>query len=907
VFDRLWSELRYRWRALVRRDTVELELDDELQFHLEQEARKLEAKGLSREAAWRAARVAFGATEAVKDDTRDVRGVVGLEQTWSDFSHTLRSLLAHRAFTVGVVATLALGIGVNATVFGIVDRLLVRSPERLRDVDRVHRVHLSWTQDGQRRSERHVQFPRLTDFQRDLRHFDLVAGFQVRTAAIGRGEDTREAPIAIITPNVLDAFDAPPTLGRWFTAADEAAPDGGRVAVLAHGFWLTRYGGRPEVLGETLQVDRMDATIVGVAPPGFTGIIESRAPAVFVPLRAFASAARGPAFATSYNWSWLELMVRRRAGVTEEAANADLTQAFRRSWAAESALRGDRDDVAERDPSARVGSVHLGRGPDARLDARVALWIAGVAVVVFLVACANVANLFLARAVHRQRDMAMRLALGVGRGRLARQLLMESLTLGVAGGMCGVLLAWTAGSALRVMLLPEGASAAVVTDVRTWLVTFALSLAAGALTVVVPATLAGRLDVTAVLKSGGRGATRPRRRLQAGLVVAQAALSAVLLVGAAVFVLSAERAQAHRLGLDVERLVYAEVNMRGTRLDEAGAATLAATIEDAVRAEPGVAAVTMAASVPFWTNEARGLIVPGVPDIRERGRFTLQAGSPDYFAATGTRILRGRGFTPGDVAGGLPIIVVSDGMARAVWPGREALGQCVRVDTMPPVPGATRLEPPCRTVVGVAEESAMTRLEPTREFTYYLPVPQFPEGVSPQFLVRTDLDTTAIAGALRERIQPLLPGAAYVNVVPLADLVAPQYRAWQAGATVFTAFGALALVLAALGLHSLVAYEVAQREQEFGVRVALGATRRDVLTLVVSRGTRLVAIGVGAGLALAVAVARPLESVLFHQSARDPLVFATVATSLFLAAIVAALAPGLRATRVDPAEALRAE
>jgi len=906
MLNRLLSELQYRWRALVDRDHLEDGLDEEVRFHLEQEAAKLQRRGLSPEEARRSARLAFGTIDTVKEDARTARGVAWIEQTWTDLRYVCRALVTARSFTLGVAGTLALGIAVNVAVFGIVDRLMFRTPDALMDPARVHRVHVRWTQDGERRSTRSMAYPRLLDLVRDTRSFDRIAGFQVRRAPVGQGEDTREERIAVVTASYLDFFDAPPALGRWFTKEEDAPPAGAPVAVLSHAYWLTRYGGRADVLGQALQVDRMQATIVGVAPPGFTGAAGGAPPLVFVPMSAFALAGRGPSYVSSYNWSWLEVLVRRAPGVAVERAQADATNALRLSWRAENLASSQPDDVESAAPEVTLGPVHLGRGPDAGLDARVALWTAGVALVVLLIACANVANLFLARATSRQRDVAMRLALGVGRARLTRQFALESLVLGLLGGVGGVLLAWMAGGALRAALLPEGTAAAVLTDARTVLYTIALAVAAGALTVVVPALAATRLDVAATLKSGGRGATRPRTRTQAALVVVQAALSVVLLVSAAAFVLSLQRAQAHRLGFDVDRLLVAEVNMRGVRLDDDEVVRLTRRLEEAARSVPGVSHVTMAASVPFWSNEARGLIIPGVDNVRERGRFTLQAGSTDYFTATGTRILRGRGFSRQDQAGGALVIVVSDGMARALWPGTDAIGRCVRIDTRGPGAVAAA-EPPCRTVVGVAEESAMMSLEPTRQFTYYVPVAQLLEATSPQFFVRVDGAPSAVAGALRAHLQRLLPGAAYVNVLPLADLVAPQYRPWQAGATVFALFGVLAMALAALGLHSLVAYEVAQRQQEFGVRVALGASRSQVLRLVVGRGTRLTLVGIGIGVMAALSISGPLDAVLFHQSAGDSRLFAGIAVVLVAVAAVASLVPGVRATRVDPATALRAD
>ena len=280
------------------------------------------------------------------------------------------------------------------------------------------------------------------------------------------------------------------------------------------------------------------------------------------------------------------------------------------------------------------------------------------------------------------------------------------------------------------------------------------------------------------------------------------------------------------------------------------------------------------------------------------GRFTLQVGSGDYFAATGTRILQGRPFGAGDREGEPPVVVVSELMAHALWPGREALGQCLRVSDE---------RGPCRTVVGVAEDVAMEELESSRAFTYYLPAAQYPEATSPQLFIRVDGPPAVAVPALRTRLQALLPGAAYVNVVPMQDLVTPQYRAWRFGATIFAAFGGLAIVLAALGLYSLLAYEAARREQEFGVRLALGASRERILASVVARGASLALTGVGIGLGLALAASGAFQPLLFHQSARDPAILAGVAALLVAVGGLASALPAWRATRLDPSLTLRAD
>ncbi len=888
-FERLTSELRHRWRALIHRREVEAELDAELRFHLEREADKLEREGLPRAEAMRAARVALGGVERTKEEARAVRGTIWLEQLAADLRHTLRALRSRPAFALGVAGTLALGIGANAAMFGIVDRLLVRTPDGLRHPERVHRVHLQWTQDGESRRDRAMQYPRYRDFAREARTLDAIGAFQVRPVALGRGEDTHEGNAAIVSAEFLGFFDAPPVLGRWFTSGDDAAPAGAPVVVLAHDYWRTRYGGRPDVLGRTVQVDRLDATIIGVAPPGFVGITDRYAPSVFVPLSAFAHAIRGASYVESYDWGWLELLVRRKAGVRIDEAERELSRLFTTSWRKEDAWRGTPTDVATARPSAQLGPLQLGRGPDASLDARVTLWITGVALLVLLIACANVANLLLSRAVAREREVALRLALGVGRGRLVRQVLLEGLVLGVAGGVGGMLLARYAATPLRALLIPASEDAAVLTDGRTVGYVAALAVLAALLASAAPALLASRVELARALKPGGRTASVRRSRLQRGLVVVQSALSLLLMVGAALFVRSLQRAERHRLGFDVAPVAYAEVNLRGTALDSAA---------QPARRVPGVTHVATTASVPFWSNEGRDLIVAGVDSVRRLGRFTMQAGSGDYFAATGTRILAGRPLASEDRAGSLPVAVVSEGMARALWPGTSALGRCFRIDDA---------ASPCRVVVGIAEEGAMRSLEPEREYTYYLPVSQVADALAPQFFVRVADGVQLPLVGLRSAMQRELPGVAFVTVRPMRELLAPQLRGWRFGATMFAAFGVLALVVAAFGLHSLVAYETAQREHELGVRMALGASRARLLALIVSQGTRLALAGVGVGLVLVLAGSGPLSGLMFRQSTRDPLILGGIALGLLAVAAVASLVPGWRVTRLDPAATLRAD
>ena len=897
MLDRILSEVRFRLRALFRRDRLERDLDDELRFHLEREVEKERQAGHAPEEASRRARAAFGSVSGIKDDSRDARGLVWLETTAQDLRYALRGLRNRQAFAAGVVLTLALGIGANATMFGVVDRVLFRAPPTLRHPDQVHRLYRHRFDDvGEARIDRNYSVAVWQDLLQDTRSFSLVGAFQTRRLALGEGEDVEEVPVTLASASYFGFFDARPHRGRFYAAAEDSVPAGQPVVVLGYAYWVTKFGGR-DVIGQPLRVDRTVSTIIGVAPPGFVGMSDQGVPAAWIPITSYAFAARGSRYRGNYDWTWLELIARRAPGVERERAEADLTAAFQTSWrraAAQNPARGTPENARVR---AELGPVLLERGPQAGPESKVAAWVSGVALIVLIIACANVANLLLARAVSRRREIALRLAIGVSRTRLVRQLITESLVLAALGGVAGLVLAqWGAGS-LRRWLLPEALDVPVLSDVRTLLFTAVIIGVTALLTGLVPALHAARGDLADALKTGGRDGAYQRSRLRPVLLVIQCALSVVLLVGAGLFVRSLDHVRNYRLGYDPDRVIYAVVNGRGYRPTPTEQIALNQRMLEAARGMPRVSHVTQAASVPFWSNEGRGLFIPGVDSVNRRGRFILQAGSPDYFATMGTRILRGRAFDQTDREGTAHVVVVSEGMARAIWPDRDPVGvECVRIGD----PAA-----PCATVIGIAEEMRMRKLTDVREFSYYIPAWQYDGPLDLQLFVRVEGDPSSLLETLRRRLQAELPGAAYAVVMPLTDLVDPNLRSWRLGATLFVAFGGLALLLAAIGLYSMIAYDVAQRTRDLGIRLALGARGAGVLRLVVGGGLRLTLVGLGLGGLIAFLAAPRLEPLMFSQSTRDPLVLVAVGGLLLVVGVVASLVPGLRAARVDPLVALR--
>src|SRR5262245_14430751 len=896
----LLSELRFRLRALLSRSVIERELDAELQFHLEQETAKYVRQGMSHDAARRPAQLAFGGLNRIKDDTRDARGTAFVDEFLQDVRYAVRGLRARSGFIAGVIVTLGLGIGVNAAMFGVLDRLLLRAPDYLIDPTRVHRVYLGWTEPGQTRTryERSLEFLTYRDLVQWTSAFDANAAFNYRQVAIGTGEDVHRAVVAMVTASYFDFFKARPRLGRFFTASEDTPSQRAPFVVLSYGYWQSRYAGRTDVIGMSIKIDRASYTVIGVAPKNFDGISDLQTPIAFVPVSAFAPTI-DPDYVANYRCGWLEMLVRRKPGVTIEGATADLTHAYVRSWNAQLARSpGALQPSSASHPLAIAGHLSLGRGPHAGPEARVVVWMSGVAVMVLLIACANVANLLLVRSLRRRREIALRGALGGTRARLVQQFLTETLVLATLGGLAGVAAAQWGGGALRRVFLTSRDASSVIADPRTLAFALIATLAAALVAGVLPAFQSATTNTADALKAGARESSYAHSRARSVLLVIQAALSVVLLLAAGLFVRSLRAVQAVRLGYDVHPLVVVDVNGRDTKIGRGDLEPLVQRLLTELRATPGVVQATQAVTVPFYSSEGRGLRVPGVDSVRKLGRFTLQIASPEYFVTMGTRVLRGRSITSEDRAGAPHVAIVSEAMANALWPGRDAIGQCIQVSE-----GSESM--PCRTVIGVAETIKTRSLIGNPEFHYYLPAAQFP--APPSLLVRVNGEGADHAETIRRRLQALMPGSAYVIAIPMTRILEPRLRSWQYGATMFVAFGTLALVLAAIGLYAIVAFAVTQRTHELGLRIALGAEINDILRLVIGEGLGVTLIGVAIGFGVALTVGSRLSPLLYKVSAKDPLTYFLVGGILVLVAIVASAVPATKAARVDPNVALRVE
>ena len=898
------SDLRFRLRAILQRDAMERELDDELRFHIERETEKYVRAGMVPEAALRKARIEFGGVTRFKEETRDARGITVLDTIVQDLRYGLRGLRSKPAFTAAIVITLGLGIGANAAMFGIVDRLMFRAPARLAAPDRVHRVYMRYLWDGKEQIDNGFSYLRYLDFVRSTTAFDRAEAVSSRMLAVGTADEAREMNVGTVSAGFFQLFDAPPALGRYFTTEEDTPPSGTPVVVLSHAYWQLHYGGR-NVLGTSLRVGDAVYTIIGVAPEGFVGIDDVNPSAMFIPITSFAGL-RNHQYLQNYGWTWMDMIVRRKPDVSIAAANTDLSLAFARSWELErernSAESPNYPGASKVHARAEAAPLLLARGPDADQNSHVATWVMGVAVIVLLIACANVTNLLLAHAVKRRREIALRLALGVTRRRLLQQFLTESMLLALLGGVAGLAVAQWGGRMVRRIFLSTEDTSAVVTDGRTLFFVALTTAVVALLTGLAPALHALRGDVADALKAGSRDGSYRRSRIRTALLLFQGAFSVVLLVGAGLFVRSLSHVRGMRLGYDVAPVAYVEGVTRGVKPSEAEMNALAERLVAAATTIPGVQSASLTISVPFWSTEGRGVpFVPGVDSVRKLGRFGLQAGSTSYFETVGTRIIQGRGFTDNDRAGSERIVVVSEAMAKALWPGKNPLGQTMRVgsDTNP-----------FMTVVGVAEDMRGREITGGAEFWYYLPMQQYVTLFGaryPNLFVRVNGRADDHVETIRKALQREMSGDSYVKAVPLGTLVAPRQRSWEFGAKMFVAFGGLALVLAAIGLYSVVAYGVAQRTHEIGIRIALGAGLGDVMRMIVLQGVAFAVAGIAIGSVIALWAGRWVEPLLFSQKAFDPVIYAGVGSVLLVVALAATIQPALRATRVDPNEALRSD
>jgi predicted permease len=807
-----------------------------------------------------------------------------------DLRAAVRGLLRDRSVTVLAILCLATGVGVSGAMLGLLDALWLRPPSQVERPESLRRVYLAQPSTGGSSST--TSYPVLRDFGR-VGAFSAVGAFFATEDSLGRGAEARKVRTVLVTPAFLQLLGVRPVLGRLFAGAEGEPGRPGFAVLLGYDLWRQGFGGAPDVLGRQVVLGGESYEIVGVLPKRFTGV-DLDTVDLWLPMNA-AARILGPRWAENRGNRFLDIVARLRPGISQAAASEEATTLFRAA-----AARSDRPE-----PLTRVGLAPIQRaqGPDAPAVLKVAFWLAGLSWIVLSISCANVASLLVLRGIDRRREIGLRLALGAGSGRLARLMLFEGLALAALGGAAGLGLCRWMGAFLQRLLLPETQAPLVTLDARTLAIVGLLVIAAAAFSGAAPALGAAsrsRSGLIAALRTGARERSPGRSRLDLALSASQIALTLALLAGAGEFGLSLYKILHLELGIDTDRVLVAAVDLESAGYPPARVDEIFRGAAERVRSLPGVRLASVGATIPFATSVATILEVPGLerlPELESGGPY-VNAVSESFFATTGTRILRGRAFTLHDRKAGLPVAIVNQTMARVLWPGRDALGQCLKVG------GSAS---PCSQVVGVVQDARRSGFQESPSMQYYVPLDQAPPSLTSRALfIRCAGDPRALPGLVRHQMLSLAPDLPFVDVRPLSDLMAPQLRPWRTGTAILSLFGVLALGLALAGLYGVVAHAMARRSYEMGVRIALGAPRRNLLWLALRHGLRIGGIGAAAGLALVIGASRHLQPLLFQVSAKDPWVL-TGATVLVLGlALLASYLPGRRLQRLDPAKTLGA-
>jgi macrolide transport system ATP-binding/permease protein len=807
----------------------------------------------------------------------------------NDLRYGLRQLSSHPGFTAVAVVTLALGIGANTAVFSLVNGLLLKRVSGIHEPDRL--VQLGRTEDGDGFDT--FSHPDLADYREQAVPYVDIAMERLAPLHVGTGGASERVSGAVVSGNYFGVLGVRASLGRLLVPTDDDEPGGEPVAVLSHALWERRFGADSATVGRTITVNGHPYTVVGITEPAFRGAGNQFRPDVFMPMAMIDDAMPGRGrFVDDRGVMWLDALGRLKPGVTIEQASA--------------ALDGIATQLEERYPDTNEGrgiavAAGIAMSPGTRGDVTDAskLLLAVVALVL-LIACANVANLVLARGAARGREMAVRASLGASRGRIARQLIIESAVLAAMGGAAGLLIAlWLDDPLSRLPALQLVVSTVdLAPDARVFGFTLLVALVATLAFGLPPALHAARADVMGVIKEGsdrGRGGSRLRHTLVAG----QVATSVVLLVAAGLFIRTLQQAYAVPVGFDTERVLLASVDAELQGYDEPRGRAFCRDLVEGARALPGVEAASLALSVPLgfggWDTRLFRGDQPAPADDDPGERTDRNAITTGYFETMGIPILAGRAFTEADQSE--RVVVVNEAVAEQFWPDQNPLGQMLRVG---------RSGEPWQ-VIGVARDAKYrTALEGRRLMVYQ------PYGLEEYWSrmtlhVRTAGAPMMLAGPVRELVSRLDPNLPVYAVSSLRERLDRSLGAEQSMAALVGSFAALALLLAAIGLYGSLSYAVSRRTRELGVRMAIGAAARDVRGLVLSQGMRLVTIGLVIGVLGAMGATRLIAGMLFGVQPTDPLTFVAVVLLLALVAMLACYVPARRATRIDPMEALRHE
>lgn len=884
----LWSRFRSWLRTTLGRSRMESDMDTELRFHIEAYAEDLVRRGLPRPEALRRARMEFGGIERAKEECREARGVTFLESLTQDIRYGLRMLRKSPRFTAVAVLTLALGIGANTAIFSVVDAVLLRSlpyshPEQL--------VTVSDAPSQQPRAKGGSSYANFAECRAQNTVFSEMAGNQFHGMTLTSGGEPAELSVAIVTPEIFPLLEAKPLLGRAFLSQDGmqgAAP----VAMISEDLWRARFSSNPNLIGQSITLDKRSFTVVGIMPAGFR--FPLRIPEdVWIPL------VQDPLFGpwmSRVGGHWLTVMARLKPGVSLAQAQAEMD------------VLGAR--LAKEHPSENSGwTLHV--APYQQLmvgDVKSALLILlGAVGLILLIACANIANLLLSRATSRAKEISVRIALGASRARVIRQLLTENAVLGLLGGVIGVLLAVWAVWGLRPFLPSE------VTNINSIHVggsvlgfALLLSLVSALVCGLAPALLSTPSNLQANINdAGGRTGQRASgRRARSLLAVVEISLAMVLLVAGGLLVRSFLLLTSVSPGFDPRNITLSGVSLPQFQYSTPQQWTsFSNDLLARLQAQPGLHDTAMAAPLPVtdgFINLTFDIV--GNPSLPPGESITADyaAVSPNYFQVMRIPLLRGRFFSEQDSPSAPRVALISETLAQRYFPNQNPLGRLLNFGFA--ASGGSAL----REIVGVVGDVRDVSLGQEPGPMMYVPFAQAPFWGG-DIVIRSSLSPSPIAASVRQSVHAIDSDLPVSDVVSFPDALGQSVSEERFRTFLLGAFSALALILAAVGIFGVLSYSASQRTHEIGVRIALGAQRRDVLRLILGQGTRLALVGLGVGLLAAFLLTRFMATLLYGISVYDPVTFAGVALLLLGVVLLACYIPARRAMRVDPMVALRYE